>query len=63
LFGSHNTGSTATFSSEISRVVLRIVLNEHVLLVSHSDASFRTLAVALGGLKDGSKFIDGNLLL
>lgn len=39
------------------------MLDEHVLLVSNSDTSLRSLSVSLGGLKDTLELIDGDFLL
>ena len=38
------------------------MLDQHVLLVSHPDASLRGLPVALGGLYHALELIDGHLL-
>ena len=63
LSSSNNAGTTTALSGKVDRVILGVVLDEHVLLVGDSDTSLRALSVALGGLKDTLELIDGDLLL
>ena len=63
LSSSNNACTTTALSGKIDRVILGVVLDEHVLLVGDSDTSLRALSVALGGLEDTLELIDGDLLL
>ena len=63
LVGSHGAGTATALSSEVDRVVLGVVLDEHVLLVGDSDAGLATLPVTLGGLKESLELVHGDLLL
>ena len=63
LSSSNNAGTTTALSGKVDRVILGVVLDEHILLVGNSDTSLRALSVALGGLEDTLELVHGNLLL
>ena len=63
LSSSNNAGTATALSGKVDRVILGVVLDEHILLVRNSDTSLRALSVALGGLEDTLELIDGDLLL
>ena len=63
LVGPHDAGAAATLSAEVDRVVLGVVLHEHVLLVGDSNTGLARLAVALSGLEDALELVDIDLLL
>ena len=63
LSSSNNAGTTTALSGKVDRVILGVVLDEHILLVGNSDTSLRALSVALGCLEDTLELVHGNLLL
>ena len=63
LSSSNNAGTTTALSGKVDRVILGVVLDEHVLLVGNSDASLGALSVALCCLEHTLEFIHRDLLL
>ncbi len=63
LSSSNNAGTATALSGKVDRVILGVVLDEHILLVGNSDTSLRALSVALGCLEDTLELVHGDLLL